>query len=52
MAELSTRFALVPGHLIFTGTPAGVGPLKSGDQVTGGVEGVDEVRIEIGPLRR
>jgi fumarylpyruvate hydrolase len=47
VAELSTLFALVPGDLIFTGTPAGVGPLKPGDKVTGGVEGVDEIRIEI-----
>jgi fumarylpyruvate hydrolase len=49
VAELSTLFALQPGDLIFTGTPAGVGPLEPGDRVTGGVEGVDEVRIEIGP---
>ncbi|MGH8168348.1 MAG: fumarylacetoacetate hydrolase family protein [Woeseiaceae bacterium] len=47
IAELSTLFALAPGDLIFTGTPAGVGPLVPGDVVTGGVEAVDEIRIEI-----
>lgn len=47
IAELSTLFALVPGDLIFTGTPAGVGPLRPGDRVRGGIDGVDEVRIEI-----
>ena len=26
------------GDLIFTGTPAGVGPLKIGDQLTGYIE--------------
>jgi fumarylpyruvate hydrolase len=52
IAELSTLFALAPGDLIFTGTPAGVGALQPGDKVTGGVEGVDEISIEIsdGPL--
>lgn len=40
IAELSTWFELAPGDLIFTGTPAGVGPLVAGDRVQGGVEGV------------
>jgi fumarylpyruvate hydrolase len=41
---------LKPGDLIFTGTPAGVGPLHRGDRVRGGVQGVDEVAIEIASL--
>lgn len=44
IAELSTYCALAPGDLIFTGTPAGVGPLRPGDRVHGGVEGVGELR--------
>jgi fumarylpyruvate hydrolase len=40
IAELSTWFELVSGDLIFTGTPAGVGPLVAGDRVRGGVDGV------------
>ena len=47
IVELSTLFALQPGDLIFTGTPAGVGSLRRGDRVRGGVAGVDEIRIEI-----
>lgn len=47
IVELSTFFVLQPGDLIFTGTPAGVGPLIPGDRVRGGVAGVDEIRIEI-----
>lgn len=39
VAELSTWFELMPGDLIFTGTPAGVGPLEPGDRVRGGVDG-------------
>jgi 2-keto-4-pentenoate hydratase/2-oxohepta-3-ene-1,7-dioic acid hydratase in catechol pathway len=31
---LSRTWALQPGDVIFTGTPAGVGPLKPGDRIT------------------
>jgi fumarylpyruvate hydrolase len=41
IAELSTFFELVPGDLIYTGTPAGVGPLKPGDRVEGGIDALD-----------
>ena len=47
VAELSTLFTLHPGDLVFTGTPAGVGPLRPGDRAAGGIEGVAEIRIEI-----
>jgi len=40
LAELASWFELQPGDLVFTGTPAGVGPLKPGDRVRGGVDGV------------
>ncbi len=48
LAELSTFFVLAPGDLVFTGTPAGVGPLEAGDKITGGIEGIDEIEITIG----
>jgi len=38
---------LKPGDLIFTGTPAGVGPIVPGDFVTGGVHGVGEIALTI-----
>ena len=47
IAEISSYCALAAGDLIFTGTPAGVGPLVSGDKVTGGIEGVANIEIEI-----
>lgn len=47
IAILSRSMALMPGDLIYTGTPAGVGPVASGDVMTGGVEGVGEIRIAI-----
>jgi fumarylpyruvate hydrolase len=47
IAELSTLFTLAPGDLIYTGTPAGVGAVDRGDQITGGIDGVDEISISI-----
>ena len=47
IAELSTLFDLMPGDLIFTGTPAGVGALEPGDRIEGGVEGLDVLRNTI-----
>ena len=40
IAHISRYFALQTGDLIFTGTPAGVGPLNSGDQLTATLEGL------------
>jgi fumarylpyruvate hydrolase len=47
IAALSRYVALAPGDLIFTGTPAGVGPLRPGDHVEGSVEGVGTVSLTI-----
>jgi fumarylpyruvate hydrolase len=47
VAELSTLFRLEPGDLLFTGTPAGVGPVNVGDRITGGIEGIDEIALTI-----
>lgn len=49
IAELSTLFELVAGDLIFTGTPAGVGPVRPGDELRGGIEGLEELVTTIGP---
>ncbi len=38
IAEISTFMTLKPGDLIFTGTPAGVGPVSSGDLLEGRLE--------------
>lgn len=47
IANLSTSVTLAPGDLIYTGTPAGVGPLQRGDLVVAGVAGVAELRARI-----
>ena len=51
ITELSTFFELAPGDLIYTGTPAGVGALKPGDEVVAGIDGLGESRFRIGPAR-
>ncbi len=47
VAELSTYFELRPGDLIFTGTPEGVGPVKRGDSLVGGIDGLETLRTTI-----
>ena len=44
---LSKLFLLRPGDLIFTGTPAGVGPVVPGDKVVASIEGLGKLSIEI-----
>jgi fumarylpyruvate hydrolase len=44
----SSLWELQPGDLIMTGTPAGVGSIQRGDRVTGGVDGIGEISIQIG----
>jgi fumarylpyruvate hydrolase len=47
IAELSTLFTLAAGDLVYTGTPAGVGAVGPGDAVSGGIEGIDELKFDI-----
>jgi len=47
IAELSRYFELVPGDLIFTGTPSGVGAVVKGDRLTGTIAGVGSVEATI-----
>jgi fumarylpyruvate hydrolase len=47
IAFLSQLWELKAGDLIFTGTPAGVGPCKKGDKIKGGVDGVATLEIVV-----
>jgi fumarylpyruvate hydrolase len=47
VAELSTYFELRPGDLIFTGTPEGVGAVRRGDSLVGGIDGLETLRTTI-----
>jgi len=48
LAELATWFEVQAGDLVFTGTPAGVGALRPGDRVRGGVDGVGTLELTMG----
>ena len=45
--DLSKYHTLYPGDLIFTGTPAGVGPVVSGDIMVGRCDGVGEITVKV-----
>jgi fumarylpyruvate hydrolase len=48
IAHLSGFYHLAQGDLIFTGTPAGVGPVGPGDRLEGTIEGVGSLSVTIG----
>lgn len=47
IAELSTLYTLQPGDLIFTGTPAGVGPVSPGDLIVCSIDGLGTLTSRI-----
>lgn len=47
IALLSTYFELHPGDLIFTGTPAGVGPVARGETMTASIEGLGAIALRV-----
>ncbi|RDE07781.1 fumarylacetoacetate hydrolase family protein [Pelagibacterium lacus] len=47
IATLSRAFALLPGDVIMTGTPAGVGPVARGDRLVARVEGIAELDVAV-----
>ncbi len=48
VSDLSKFYHLRPGDVILTGTPAGVGPVVAGDKITGGIDGLDDIALNIG----
>jgi fumarylpyruvate hydrolase len=47
LAFLSQLYRLEPGDLVFTGTPAGVGPVVVGDRLNGRIAGLTPLTISI-----
>ena len=43
----SSFYTLYPGDVIFTGTPAGVGPVKSGDTLLCEVERIGQMTVSV-----
>jgi fumarylpyruvate hydrolase len=52
IAALSQLYTLQAGDLIFTGTPSGIGPLRPGDRLQGGIEGLEVLRNTISGAER
>jgi fumarylpyruvate hydrolase len=48
VSYLSGLYRLQPGDLIYTGTPAGVGAVVSGDLVVVEIDGLSALQVEIG----
>ena len=44
---LSQYYELLPGDLIFTGTPSGVAAVVAGDTLVGRIESLGELKIHI-----
>jgi fumarylpyruvate hydrolase len=51
IAFLSRYYRLEPGDLIYTGTPAGVGPVVNGDALVVHIDGLTDLAVTIGPAR-
>ena len=47
IAHLSTAFELMPGDIIYSGTPENVGPVVPGDVLVGHIDGLPELMVRI-----
>jgi len=47
LAFLSRYYELLPGDLVFSGTPAGVGAVVKGDRLEGRIEGLTPLTVVI-----
>ena len=43
----SSFYTLEPGDIIYTGTPAGVGPVKAGDRIVSEIQGIGRMTVEV-----
>jgi fumarylpyruvate hydrolase len=47
ISRLSELFVLQPGDMIYTGTPAGVGPVRPGDEISAHIDGLPELLFKV-----
>ena len=47
ISRLSELFVLQPGDMIYTGTPAGVGPVRAGDRISARIDGLPELAFKV-----
>lgn len=47
IAFASAYYTLMPGDVIFTGTPEGVGPIAPGEVITASIDGIGSMSVEV-----
>lgn len=47
ISKLSEAFELMPGDIIFSGTPENVGPVVRGDIMEGHIDGLPNIRVKV-----
>jgi fumarylpyruvate hydrolase len=47
ISHISQFFTLMPGDMIMTGTPAGVGAIKPGDEMLATIDGLEPLMVEV-----
>jgi len=47
ISEVSEVMTLEPGDILLTGTPPGVGPVRSGDKITAGIDGMEPLSVDV-----
>ena len=47
ISHLSTAFLLAPGDIIYSGTPANVGPVVRGDVMLGHIDGLPDISVRV-----
>jgi len=47
IARLSAAFELMPGDIIFSGTPENVGPVVKGDVMEAHIDGLPDIRVKV-----
>lgn len=52
ISNLSTLYDLMPGDLIYTGTPAGVAAVNPGDKLIAKIDGLPDLAVSIGDLQK
>jgi 2-keto-4-pentenoate hydratase/2-oxohepta-3-ene-1,7-dioic acid hydratase in catechol pathway len=48
LEHVSSVMTLLPGDVLLTGTPSGVGPIQAGDMVDCMIEGIGTLRNPVG----
>jgi len=47
VSKLSAAFELMPGDIIFSGTPENVGPVVKGDVMDAHIDGLPDIRVKV-----